>query len=248
VIAVAGLAWQVVQPAAPPTATPPTAIQTRAVLKNDNGRSHTTPYEVLREFIREQAEAKASQDFAVSDLGLDPQDDRQKQLASIVRNGSRVRQRLSASVARLQEMQLQEPFEIVLPALIEFQGRKKDLHDEMVEMSKTLMEGPQPGVDYGKLAAHMPEITASLKYVEESIFKMTPMIGMLLISRKPDSQGHLSHLAITRKQAKEALSDLDIYFGESMDLKEQSWPTSSASVLRTILRDKGFKFADDPWE
>ena len=47
------------------------------------------------------------------------------------------------------------------------------LYEELVTTAKTFMEGPKPGVDYGKLAAHMPEISASLEYAEESIFKLT---------------------------------------------------------------------------
>ena len=74
------------------------------------------------------------------------------------------------------------------------------------------------------------------------------MIGMMLISQKPDSHNHLSHLAIRRRQASDVLGVLQRNFGASMDAKEQGWATSSASVLRMYLRDKGFKFSVDPWQ
>lgn len=208
----------------------------------------TPPLDVLREFVREQVETKFNQDLASSELSSIPQDDRRQQMAAIVRNGTRVKLRLSATIGRLQQMQLQEPFDTLIPSLITWQERKRDLHDEMVTTAKTFMEGPKPGVDYKKLSARMPEIRALLEYADESIFKITPMVFMALISQRPDSHGNASHLTITRKQANEVLADLQRYFGASMDAKEQDWATSSASVLRTYLRDKGFKFSDDPWQ
>ena len=208
----------------------------------------TPPYEVLREFVREQVETKNNQDLAKREFSSTPRDDRQQQMAAIIRNGTRVKLRLSETIGRLRHMQLEEPFDTLIPTLISWQERKRDFYDEMVTTAKTFIEGPKPGVDYSKLSAHMPEISASLEYVDESIFKLTPMIGMMLISQKPDSHGHLSHLAITRKQANEVLGVLQRNFGASMDAKEQDWATSSASVLRTYMRDKGFKFSDDPWQ
>ena len=208
----------------------------------------TPPYDVLREFVREQVETKNSEDLAKREFSSIPQDDQQQQMGAIIRNGTRVKLRLSETIGRLQQMRLDKPFDTLIPTLITWQERKKAFYDEMVTTAKTFMEGPKPGVDYGKLAAHMPEISASLEYVDESIFKLTPIIGMMLVSQKPDNHDHLSHLTITRQQANDVLGVLQRNFGASMDAKEQGWATSSASVLRTYLRDKGFKFSDDPWQ
>jgi hypothetical protein len=208
----------------------------------------TPPYDVLREFVREQVEAKNNDDQAKHEFSSIDKDDRQQLMGEIIRNGTLVKLRLSETIGRLQRMRLDKPFDTLIPTLIRWQERKKALYDEMVTTAKTFMEGPKPGVDYGKLAAHMPEISASLEYVDESIFKLTPMIGMMLISQKPDSHGHLSHFAITRQQANDVLGMLQRNFGVSMDAKERGWATTSASVLRTYLRDKGFKFSDDPWQ
>lgn len=208
----------------------------------------TSHYVVLSEFVRELVETRNNEDIAQSELASVPKGNTREVMMTIIRNGTRVKLRLSATIARLQGMHLGPPFETVIPTLIDFYKQKLDLYDDMVETGKTFAEGPKPGVDYAKLSAHMPEVTAMVEYVDESIFKMTPMMFALVISQKPDSQNHLSHMAITRKQCQELLASLQRGFGASMDAKEQNWTVSSASVLRTYLRDKGYKYSDDPWQ
>lgn len=208
-----------------------------------------TPHiEVLTEYIHELVETKRMEDLAKIELASIPKGNAQEQMALSIRHGTRVKLMLSTFIGRLQQMHLDKPYETLIPYLTTVYTQKLGLYDEFVSISKTFIAAPQPNVDYGKLAAHMPEITASIEFVDESIFKITPMVFMLVISQKPDSQNHLSHLAITRKQNKALLSSLKSGFGASMDAKEQNWTVSSASVLRTYLRDKGYKFSDDPWQ
>ncbi|RDK04601.1 hypothetical protein [Paraburkholderia lacunae] len=208
----------------------------------------TPHYQVVSEFVRELVETKNYQDVAKADFDSARKENSQAVMMAIIRNGTRIKLKLAATIGRLQQMQLSHPFETLLPTLIEFYNRKIELYDDMVTTAKTFADGPKPGVDYGKLSSHMPEVTAQVEYVDESIFKMTPLVFALIISQKPDSQNHLSHLSITRKQAQQLLTSLQEGFGRSMNAKEQDWTVSSASVLRTYLRDKGYKYADDPWQ
>jgi len=208
----------------------------------------TPHYSVLSEFVRELVETKNNEVIAKSEFASIPQGNTQETMMSIIRNGTRVKLKLSETINRLKQIHLDKPYDTLIPSLTEFYTQKLNLYEDMVTTAKTFAAGPQPSVDYGKLAAHMPEITASVDYVDESIFKVTPMVFMLVISDKPDSQNHLSHLAITHKEDVDTLATLQRGFGASMDAKEQSWTVSSASVLRTYLRDKGYKFSDDPWQ
>jgi hypothetical protein len=195
--------------------------------------------------MRELEETKSSEDLARRELSASPKGDTREVMAGIIRNGTRVKLQLAARINRLQGMSLDKPFDGTIPTLIQF---KYNLYDEMVQSAKTMMEGPKPGIDYGKIAAHMPEITAMVENIDESIFKMSPMFFMIIVSQKPDSKNHLSHLSISRAQDKELLEELKLGFGSALDEKDQNWTVSSASVLRTYLRDKGYKFSDDPWE
>ncbi|MFM0428184.1 hypothetical protein PQQ75_04140 [Paraburkholderia aspalathi] len=208
----------------------------------------TSHYEVASEFVRELVETKNYQDVAKTDFDSARKEGPQEVMMAIIRNGTRIKLSLGESIGRLKQMHLAAPFDTLIPTLIELNNRKIALYDEMVSTAKVFVEGPKPGVDYGKLSAHMPEVTAQVEYVDETIFRATPLVFAAIVSQKPDSQNHLSHLSITRSQAQELVTSLQDGFGASMDAKDQSWTVSSASVLRDSLRDKGYKYADDPWK
>jgi|GEM_PF-762248 len=213
----------------------------------------TSHYDVVAEFIHELAETKNSQDVANSEMTetakLKPAEKNQQTTSDIIRNGTRIKLKLQININSLKGMKLDKPFETLIPYLIEFNEAKYRLYEELTNIAKTFSAGsPQPGVDYSKLAARMPEITAELEYAEESIFKVTPMVFMLLIDQKPDSKNHLSHLIITKAEGKKFVDSLNNYFGSSMDKKNQNWTVSSASVLRTYFTKKGYKYSDEPWE
>jgi len=207
----------------------------------------TSRYDFVRELVEtHQEEERANLELAAISKGADSW---QEVMMSIIRNGTRTRMKLNATIGRLQRKRLTDKkFDMLIPYLTKMYTRKIELYDEMVQAAQTILAGPKPGVDYGKLAGHMPEITAQVEFVDESIFKIVPMVVILIVSDKPDSENHLSHFSITHKQAQDLLSTLQTGFGQSLDAKEQNWTTSSASVMRTYLRDKGFKYSDASWK
>ena len=207
--------------------------------------------EFTNEFIRGLVEIHQSEDVARRDVAEIKKDSyfTQNLMSSIIRNGTRTKMRLRVRIRRLQQIRIDDKsFDILVPHVIDLYSRKIDLYQEIVQAAQAIVAGPKLGVDYGKLAGHIPEVTAKIEFLDETIFKVVPMVGMLLISPRPDSKGRLSHFSITRNEAKQLVSTLENGFGKSLDEKDQNWTTSSASVLRTYLRDQGFKFADDDWE
>ena len=210
----------------------------------------TPRYDVVAEFVHQLSETKKFQDIATRDMAesakLKPAERSQRTLTDIIRNGTRVNLQLRLNVNMLNGMTLNKPFETVIPYLITVNEEKLKLYEELIEIAKILIKGPQKGVDYSKFSARLPEITAEMEYIEESIFKVTPMVFALLIDQKSDSKNHLSHLIITKEQGKKLIASLNNEFGSSMDDKNQNWTVSSASVLKSYLTKKNFKFADDP--
>ncbi len=113
-------------------------------------------------------------------------------------------------------------------------------------MATTLLSGPKPGVDYGALTAEAPKITAGLEYIDRSLLQATPLIFATLIDNKPDKQGHMSRLSITRAERDKLVRDLQLGFGKKLDQDNQNLIVSSASVLRDYLAKKGYKCSDEP--
>jgi hypothetical protein len=134
----------------------------------------------------------------------------------------------------------------LLPNTVEFNKQKLELHDNMITIATAFStDKPKPDVDYGNLAATMPQITATIEYIDQSLFKLTPMVFLLLVDDRPDAQGHMSRLSITKKQAQQLVASIDSYFGSSLNDKNQDWNTSAASVIKIGLTKKGYTYADE---
>jgi hypothetical protein len=84
-----------------------------------------------------------------------------------------------------------------------------------------------------------------MQWIEHSLFQATPLIFAMLIADKPDSQGRMSRLRITRAERDHLLQSLLLSFGNKMEAAEQNYIVSSATVLRDYLSKKGYRCSDD---
>lgn len=165
-------------------------------------------------------------------------------IMSGIRSSTRIKLELNTSIAALKRMNLKKPFETLLPTTIKLYKRKIDLYNETVQISKAFIDQPKPRVDYSKMTARMPEITASVEYIDETIFQMMPLVFALLIEEKPDSEGHMNNLKITKEQRQKLIDDINGFFGESLDQEKKNWTVSSAALLKAYLL-KDYKCADE---
>ncbi len=211
-------------------------------------KKETPHYDVVNEYIRSLGTIYNLQKVATKDIEVDKKadDPTTASLMSGIRNSTRVKLELNYSIQNLKGMNLNKPFDTLLPTTIEFYKKKHELHDDLIKIVTTLLSGPKPGVDYGKMAAIMPQITAQVEYIDESIFQLMPMVFALLIDMKPDSEGHMSHLNISTAQKQKLIDSINGYFGESLDQKDKNWTVSAAALLKTYLL-KDYKCTDE-WQ
>jgi len=154
---------------------------------------------------------------------------------------------LRSQINILKSMRLDTPYEELIPNLIAFYQDEIDLHQSLIEIGTKFLEGPKPGVDYSALAAKMPQLRAELDGVQKAVFEATPLIFMTLINPKADSQGHVSHLLITKAEKNDLQDQLEILLKGQSDEGDHDYYISSAMVLRSAFL-KGHKCADEPWE
>ena len=154
---------------------------------------------------------------------------------------------LGSQIRMLKRMRLNPPFEKLIPNITGFYERKVMIWQRMREINSEFIQGPKNSVDYGQLAAEMPQLRAELDYIDESLFHTAPMVFATLIDMKEDSKGHASHLIITKDEKAALISKLNDSFGAKLDQKNQNYMVSAAIVLRDYL-NKGYKCSDEPWE
>jgi hypothetical protein len=172
------------------------------------------------------------------------------QLASAIRNSTRVQLELRAEIGMLSGMNLNPPSEDLIKNIIDIYMEKIELHQQIIDIASELIAGriagPKPNVDYGKMPAQMPKITASLEYLDHSMFEVTALVFITLIDPKADSQGHVNHLVITKAERQQLIGEINSLFGSKLDKKNQNYIVGSASILRSILQ-KDYKSSDEPW-
>jgi len=203
----------------------------------------TLHYDVVSEYIRSLGAIHNIQLMATKEI-QDDKDDPINKLMSGIRSSTRIKLELNASISAQKSMTLKEPFETLLPTTTYWYKQKIDLHNEIITIAKTFLSAPKPGIDYSKMAARMPEITATLEYIDESIFKMMVLVFALLIDEKPDSKGHMSHLNITKAQRQKLIDNINGLFGSSLEKKDKNWTVSSAALLKAYLL-KDYKCTDE---
>jgi hypothetical protein len=98
--------------------------------------------------------------------------------ATVVLTSTRMILTLRGQVSMLKSFNLGETNRSQEPvnSIIDFDNQKIDLWQAFQEAGKLMMAGPQPGVDYGKLAGDMPEITARIEYLDKGLFTATPLV------------------------------------------------------------------------
>lgn len=216
--------------------------KTNAKLKPD-----TPSYNVVAEYIRSLGAIHNVQLTASKEQGDVDNDNPTQTLMNEIRNGTRLKYELRESIGMLKIMTIKrKSFDELIPNTIYFYQEKLKLYDEMTGIAKQLIEGPKPGVDYSKLAARMPEITASVEYLDKGIFQSMVMVFALLIDEKPDSEGHMSHLNITKAQRQKLIDAIDASFADSLDKENKNWTVASADLLKTYLQ-KDYKCLDE-WQ
>jgi hypothetical protein len=199
-------------------------------------RAETPHLEFVTTYIHQLQNLERLRATAAAEL----QDDNlASKMSGCIRNGTRFELELRSQISTLKRMQLNPPFDELLPSLADFNERKIELYQKMSAACEAFMSGmtsgPKPGVDYDAIGAEMPKLTAELDYIDHAIFEATPLVFGMLISPVPDKNNHMSNLIITTAERKRLIDDINSYFGAKLQQEQQPWLVCAATVLRDYL-------------
>ena len=196
----------------------------------------------VSEYVRELGANERDRELNEKEVSVK---DVNEKFAAMIRGTTRATLTLSAQISALQSIRLAKPYAELPNNIATFYRHKIDAYKSMTEMATAMLSGPKPGVDYGAMMADAPKLTAMVEYIDRALFEATPLVFSTLIDPKPDKDGHMSRLIVTRAERDQLVRSLEISFGKKLDQKEQNYIVSSASVLRDYLAKKGYKCADE---
>jgi hypothetical protein len=208
-------------------------------------RAETSHLAFVSEYVRELGENERTRALGEKEVG-EQNADADKYVA-MIRGSTRIIMELRSQIRMLKNMTLNKPYDTLPASIAEFYSQKINVHNQVIAMATAFLSGPQPGVDYSAMVAEAPKLTAMAEYIDRSLAETTPLIFATLIDEKPDKNGHMSRLSITRAERDALGRSLERSFGKKLDQANQNYIVSSASVLRHYLSKKGYKCSDDPW-
>jgi hypothetical protein len=222
------------------------------VLLSPQHSKNTPPFNLATEYVRQTVEfweiqAQADQDAKEDRENKDESTAAMRSLMTAIRNATRFRMALDTDIGVLQSMHMKrEPATNLLEMQIDIYKRKIRLFEELKRSASIMLAGhPQPGVDYGKLMARAPEITAQMGELDRMNFQWSAMWFGALVDMKPDSQNHVSHILLTKEQRQSLIDRIDGAYGPNLDADRRYNP-ACASVFKGNLLN--YKCADEPWD
>lgn len=199
----------------------------------------------VKEYVRELIADEDLRNSAVKEFN-EAQTPNQ-QFSTSIYIGKSVQLELRSQISILKGMRLNAPFDFLIPALISSYEQQIRLHQSLMDICGKLLAGPKPGVDYGAMTAKVPQLRAELENAQKITFDAAAPVFMTLIDEKPDSQGHVSHLVITRAEKADLQNQLEIILKDKPEHGDQDYYVSAAMILRGGFQ-KGHKCADESWD
>ena len=143
-----------------------------------------------------------------------------------IRVGSRTLFEMNDSINRLSMINVDARWAEFRDALKKLHQERIVLVHEMNQMSKTLLAGPEPDVNYGKLTARAPEITAQVEQIDKIIFTIAKAMFFALVDDdRLGADGKLHYLILTKKDRTSMVQLIDKTFGPT--LEDKNVPISS---------------------
>jgi hypothetical protein len=198
---------------------------------------------LAQEFVRELEilQQAAKQELAEDSSGPG-------KLATSMKVRTRMLFEMNDSINRLSMINVDAKWAEFRDALKKLHRERIVLLHEMNQMSKkTLLAGAEPDVNYGKLTAPAPEITAQVEQIDKIIFTIAKAMFFALVDDdRVGRGGKLHHLLLTKKERTSMVQLIDKMFGpKTLEDKNSSHIVAAAWVIKYGLTRPQYKAADE---
>ncbi len=199
---------------------------------------------LAQEFVRElevlyRLQETAKKEFAEDSSGAE-------KLTTGIRVGTRTLFGMNDSINRLSVINVDSRWAEFRDALKKLHQERIVLVYEMNQTSKTLLAGPEPDVNYGKLTARAPEITAQVEQIDKIIFTIAKAMFFALVDDdRRGADGKLHYLILTKKDRTSMVQLIDKIFGPTLEDNNASRIVSSAWIIKYGLTRPNYKAADE---
>jgi hypothetical protein len=200
---------------------------------------------LVQEFVRELEVLYRLQETAKKEFAEDSSTS--GKLMTSIRVGSRGILQMNESINRLSTINVDAKWAEFRDLLKQLHEERIALMQEMNEIGKAFLSGPEPGVNYGKLTARSPELTAKVEEIDKTIFTMAQAMFFALVDdARVGADGNLHHLLLTKKERTSMVQLIDKIFGPTtLEDKNSTHIVAAAWAIKYGLTRPHYKAADE---
>jgi TPR repeat protein len=206
-----------------------------------------TPLEFVQKYIHAVSSIEYIRATSEKELAAEP--DSTQITLTCIRSTEALNLELLASIAIMNSTHLQTGFGAdEAPQLAAgYFALKREAENELGSICASAIadESKKSGVDYGAILVNMAKITARINYIDKLIYQNSGLVFMTLISKRPDSQNHMSHLVITRSERAALLETIVASFGDKLEKPDKKYTVAIGQLFIDKLTE--FRPFDDPW-
>jgi hypothetical protein len=200
---------------------------------------------LVREFVREVQVLYRLQETSKKEFAEDPSAN--AKMMTSIRMGTRISLEMNDSINRLNIIPITGRWAEFRDFLKKFHQERAALVQEMTEISKMLLSGPQPGANYGAMVARAPELTARMEDIDKGIFEMSQAMFFALVDEgRQEVDGNLHHLLLTKTERTSMVQSIEKSFGPTLEDNNASHIVSAAWAIKYGLTRPHYKSADEP--
>jgi hypothetical protein len=163
-----------------------------------------------------------------------------------IRVGTRTLFEMNDSINRLNMINVDAEWVKLRDMLKQLHQQRIASQQEVIQIGKMFLSGPEPGVNYGELTARAPELTAEVEEIDKSMFTVAKVMFFALVDdARVGADGNLHHLILTKKDRTSMVQLIDKIFGPTLEDKNATHIVSAAWVIKYGLTRPNYKAADE---
>jgi hypothetical protein len=217
------------------------SVQSQPLARN---AQQTARIALAQEFVRELEVLYRLQETAKKELAEDSSTS--GKLTTGIRVGTRTLFEMDDSINRLKLIKVDGEWAKFRDMLRQLHQERIVVMQEMNQIAKTMLAGPESGVNYGKLTARAPELTAQVEQINKTMFTLAQAMFFALVDdARVGADGNLHHLLLTKKERTSMVQLIDKIFGPTLEDKNASHIVSAAWAIKYGLTRPNYKAADE---
>ena len=165
-----------------------------------------------------------------------------EQFATAIRNGERYKIECATNINLVKKLNIDEQFIFAKEYLIQWNYSKTIVMMDFAAISERLLLPPKnynPADD----TILAPKLTARSQQLDKDFMQISTAMLFMLVDEKPDANGNMSNLIITKKQKDKIIYDINLYFQKYENEQNTSYFIESALLIKDVFEKKGYNYA-----